>query len=308
VEFEGNGLRVLLEADTETLWVDFQVDEGPIHTRRVPMGAPVEWVLYEGSMGGRHRVTLTKRAETWLGLLRIHGFSLEKGHFLTPVPTEGPKLLFIGDSITAGDCAGVGADDGLEGLAAHCARMSYGMRIARALGAQVHLVAYGGRGLIRDWTGDASACRAADFYERCLADDPESRWDHQTYVPDVVSICLGTNDFSSGIPDQSEWVGAYVQLVRKVLTDAPGARVFLLESPMLGGSGESALKGSVLSFYLDQVLAALQDARVGKLEVPHYPGRPENAHPVASEHALLAEELLPAFARAVEVAFTASDE
>ena len=30
---------------------------------------------------------------------------------------------------------------------------SYGMLLARALGAQCHLVCYGGRGLIRDWQG-----------------------------------------------------------------------------------------------------------------------------------------------------------
>jgi hypothetical protein len=30
---------------------------------------------------------------------------------------------------------------------------SYGMRLARALDAQAHLVCYGGRGLVRDWRG-----------------------------------------------------------------------------------------------------------------------------------------------------------
>jgi formate dehydrogenase major subunit len=75
--------------------------------------------------------------------------------------------------------------------------------VARRLGAQCHLVSYGGRGIIRDWQGIRDTRNAPVFYELALPDDPAVRWDHMRYVPDAIGIlrkrqCVGAYDHADG--------------------------------------------------------------------------------------------------------------
>jgi hypothetical protein len=45
------------------------------------------------------------------------------------------------------------------------------MRLARALDAQVHLVSYGGRGLLRDWQGKTDVLNAPQFFQLTIAEE-----------------------------------------------------------------------------------------------------------------------------------------
>ncbi|MEQ9822774.1 MAG: GDSL-type esterase/lipase family protein [Puniceicoccaceae bacterium] len=298
IAFEGEGLDLIVEALQSDLFLDVSVDEGPF--RWIPLEEGTQTVRLAEGGSGIHRVRIVRRNETWQGMLRFKSLSLEQGEW-NPAP-ERPerRLLFIGDSITCGSACDIREGGPTEGGFTHNARLSYGYRIARMLDAQVHLVSYGGRGVIRDWQGNRATNNAPQFYERTLADDPESRWDHTVYVPDVVGICLGTNDFSRGIPDQNEFVNAYVELVRKVMRDAPEATVFLIESPMFGLEGADGVKRSALNHYLKQVVEFVGSERVQFLKLGHFPGRPEDAHPVASEHEEIARQLAPSFREALE--------
>ena len=97
----------------------------------------------------------------------------------------------------------------------------------------MRFVGYGGRGVIRDWQGIRNINNAPQFYELALPDDPSCLWQQNSYEPDAIAICLGTNDFNQGVPDENEFVNAYVEFIRKIRRDSPNARIFLLDSPML---------------------------------------------------------------------------
>lgn len=294
LQFRGTRLSLQLEAMSEDLFLDVKVDDQDYRWVMLAKGEQnVELAVVEP---GLHSVAVVRRNETWQGLLRLQAFEIENGELVPPTVLPEKKLMFIGDSITCGDSCDIREEGPHSRGFEHNGRLSYGYRISRMLGTQCHLVSYGGRGVIRDWQGNRAMNNAPQFYERILADDAGSRWRHASYVPDAIGICLGTNDFSRGIPDQNEFVNAYVELVRKIQRDAPEAHVFLIDSPMFGTEGMDGVKRAALSMYIDQVVEFVDCKKVTHLALGHYPGRPENAHPIAQEHEAIASVLAPSFA------------
>jgi lysophospholipase L1-like esterase len=295
----GTALGLALDASNDAAFLDVLVDGLAPVRLRAHAGPGTYPLLPAGIAPGEHVITVVRRNESWQGTLAV--LRVEPGvgtELLDPPAAPNRRLLFIGDSVTGGEIAAFDAKDPLTGKLAHNeqaanARLSYGYVVARQLGAECHLVSYGGRGVIRDWQGIRATANAPQFYELARPDDPTVRWDHARYVPDAVGVALGTNDFNQGVPDQNEFVNAYVELLRKIRRDAPHAWIFLLESPILVDAPGQPPKRSVLRGYLERVVAQAADERVRVAPIGHYPGLPGNGHPVASEHAAMADELRP---------------
>lgn len=293
LKFEGAGILLNLNAAKEELYLDVKMDDQDYEWTALDEGE--QEIEISASEPGIHTLQIIRRNETWQGLLSISSIEVIDGSLLQMDPLPGKKLMFIGDSITCGDSCDIREEGPHTRGFEHNGRLSYGYQISRILGAQCHLVSYGGRGVIRDWQGNRAVNNAPIFYERALADEEDSRWNHGKYVPDAIGVCLGTNDFSRGIPDQNEFVNAYVEFVRKLKRDAPDADIFLIDSPMFGLEGPDGVKRAALSMYLDQVVEFIGCDSVKHVELGHYPGRPENAHPVAKEQRAIAEVLAPLF-------------
>src|SRR5690606_12198664 len=108
------------------------------------------------------------------------------------------------------------------------------MLTAKALDAQVHLVCFGGRGLIRSWNGKTDEQNLPDYFEYAIADahNPVA-WDHSRYSPDLILSAIGTNDFSQGIPDREDYINAYTKLAYRLLDVHPQAKIVLTEGAIL---------------------------------------------------------------------------
>jgi len=235
-------------------------------------------------------INIIRRNEAWQGdLIFVDGISRE-GIFERPDPFPKTKLLFIGDSITAGAGTESRVNDAGEREAVSNARVAYPRVLGERLGAQVHQIAYGGRGVTRDWQGNTDTNNAPQFYDRVLPDDPTYLWDPMDYQADIVSIMLGTNDLNPGIPDRESWTAAYRDFVSRVRTDYPKAQVFLISSPMTGGE-----KGEALENYVREVAESFETPQVKYLQVGQYYGEPWDSHPTATEHQKIADELEPFF-------------
>jgi len=145
-------------------------------------------------------------------------------------------------------------------------------------------------------------------YEKTdLQDDDRRFWDFKTYRPRIVSIALGTNDFSNGdgksprLPfDSVHFVRNYIRFIQLVKSKYPKARIALLSSPMLNGDRRELLQ---------HCLAATKDAvdhqYVSDKPVALYFFRPMQAkgcggHPNLADHQILAEELRPFFEKLLE--------
>ena len=169
------------------------------------------------------------------------------------VPLKSPDLPlieFIGNSITCGAAAdpseipcgaGVYHDQ-------HNAYYAYGPRLARILQVNFILSSVSGIGIYRNWNSPGPIM--PQVYEKTdLQDDDTRFWDFKTYRPRIVSIALGTNDFSNGdgvtprLPfDSAHFVNNYIGFVKLVKSKYPKARIALLSSPMLNGDRRELLQ------------------------------------------------------------------
>jgi hypothetical protein len=289
-------LKMSARASSDDVFFDVSIDGAAPTVLRLKKGEGTYELLQKSSVA-EHTLVLTRRTESWMGTCEILGFELQGGELLPRPALPARKLMFIGDSVTSGELtAWVPGCDTHEKVNSN-ARVSYGMILARRLGAQCHLVSYGGRGIIRDWQGIRDTRNAPQFYELALPDDPAVRWDHARYVPDAIGIQLGTNDFSPGIPEQSEFVNAYVEFIRKIQRDAPQAFIFIMDSPIVNDEPGRGPRRTLLHFYLEQVVARIGSPKVMLAPLPRYAGVPGNGHPSGAEHEAMAAELEPAFRR-----------
>jgi hypothetical protein len=246
---------------------------------------------------GPHRVEIVHRTETWQGVVTVSGFVLPaSAELVAPPPWPERKLLFIGDSVTCGEGADRASAAPGDTAASSDATRSYGMLLAAALGAQCHLVCYGGRGLTRDWQGRRDVLNAPEFEPLALAvDDEGAAWDHRAYQPDAIVVSLGTNDFNLGIgplPAEREFVGAYVGFLRALHEHYPTAKIAVTEGAIVNDETDPARpQKTVLRRYLTTAVRQLGDPAVVFLPARHYPGDAANAHPTGEQHAAMARDL-----------------
>ncbi|HVU32651.1 MAG TPA: GDSL-type esterase/lipase family protein [Opitutaceae bacterium] len=289
-----SAVRLKLHASSNDVFFKLSVDGQPARKIRVHQGDS-EIPLLAASTAAEHAIELIRITESWEGVCEFTGLDVD-GTILPPPALPSRKLLFIGDSITCGEGVVPNAP-GLTAPERTDATESYGMKLARRLGAQCELVSYGGRGVIRDWQGIRATNNAPQFYELALPDDPKTRWNPATYVPDAIGICLGTNDFSQGIPDENEFVNAYVEFIRKIQRDAPHAPIFLIDSPIL--TDADIPKRTVCGAYLDEVIRKVDSPLLHHAHLRHYQGSEGDGHPVAAEQTSMTDELEPVFRKAL---------
>jgi lysophospholipase L1-like esterase len=287
---EGTRLAVDAAGSAKSL-VDVIVDGKPAGMLHL---APqvTSYDVFKGAAPGTHRVELVHRSETWLGVTSIARFTTD-GRFLAAPALPTRRMLVLGDSVTCGADMERGAGD-KDTPDWWNPRLSYGMLAARALDAQVQLVCYGGRGLVRSWNDRTDEFQLPAFYDLAIADAAHPvRWNQADYAPDLIVIAIGTNDFNPGIPERGAYVDAYTALLRRVLRDHPHAQIALTEGVLLDGEKKAALIG-----FLKEAMARVGDQRVHLLApVAYQPGDAVNGHPTTAQHAAMAAELLPQLRR-----------
>lgn len=283
--FEGKRLTMDAAATRDQNYLDVIVNHGPARTIR--LAPEMQTItLVDEAQAGRHTVEIVNRSETWHGVASVKQFATD-GQWRTPPALPDRKLLVLRDSVTCGE-----AIDRVPGAAKEAAwwnpRASYGMLIAQRLRAQVQLVCYGGRGLVRTWEGKTDQLNLGDFYGMAIADGTQrATWDHGRYRADLILSAIGANDFSPGIPEREQFVAAYVKLVRTLLRDHPRARIALTEGPIPSGERRAALVACI-----GDTVRRVNDPRVRSVASSHHAGDAVDAHPTGAQHAAMAAQLL----------------
>jgi lysophospholipase L1-like esterase len=286
-EVIGRSLSADLQSSTGNSWIDVIVDNGsPTAIKITNQLQTVE--LFRFAEEAKHTVEIIHRTENWQGQITLKQFTLTGENFLSAPALAKRKMLVLGDSVTCGE-----AIDRVAGEEKNSrwwnARESYGMLTAKALNAQVNLVCWGGRGLVRSWNGKTDDANLPDFYEFAVGDnDPTMKWDHRNYQPELIVSAIGTNDFSQGIPEREAYVTAYVKLINKLLANHPQAHIALTEGAILNGDKKAALID-----YIREAISRVNDSRVHQVTSHYYPGDAQDAHPTKEQHALMAKDLTP---------------
>jgi len=147
----------------------------------------------------------------------------------------------------------------------HNAYWSYGSIIARQLKFRFMLSSVSGIGIYRNWNSDGPVM--PDVYKnRYLNDDTTKVWDFSSPAPDVVSICLGTNDFSDGDGikvrqsfDDVHFVQQYISFIQTVYGCYPHTKIALLSSPILDGVKRKTLENCLIR--IQQYFGQLPDPK-----------------------------------------------
>lgn len=297
LRFEGSSVAMRVACDSPNSAVDVSVDGGEPRALMLQAGEN-DVTLADALPAGEHSIEIVHRTETWKGIVTVRGFLLGPGgRLLPPDPLPRRRMLFIGDSVTCGEGAAAGRQPPKDS-SWWDASSSYGMRLARTFDAQCHLVCYGGRGLIRDWRGKSDVLNAPQFFDLAIPEESAApAWDHSVYLPDVVLISVGTNDFSLSIgelPPREAFVSAYVSFVRAVRARYPQAYVFLTEGAIVSDEADRERpQRTALRECLAETARRLGDARVRVVESRHYAGDAADAHPTHEQHAAMARDLEP---------------
>jgi len=154
------------------------------------------------------------------------------------------KNEFIGNSITCGmgqDTSFVPCGQG-KWYDQHDAYNSFATRTGRALRLEFMLSSASGIGMYRNWNSDGPTM--PEVYESAyLNKDSLRRWNFNEFQPELVTICLGTNDFSDGdgktsrAPfDSSKFEQAYSDFLNLIFKHYPSTQIILVSSPMVSGS------------------------------------------------------------------------
>lgn len=242
-------------------------------------------------------IELVRRTESWMGTASFDGLLLPTGCELLPPPAwPKRKLMFIGDSLTCGEyIERFPPEDDATPRSTNAAR-SYGMLLAKWLDAQVHVVAYGGRGITRDWAGKRDVNTVPIFFERSMPDDPATKWDHSRYQPEVVVINVGT-DHDAGILPEAELTEAYTAFVQRVRVVHPDAFILISESGFQsdGSNGKPRTERDALLETLNAVAVRLHasgDMRIRVVRTGYHPGTPQDTHLVAFQQEQIALDFL----------------
>lgn len=294
VRFAGRSLRARVAGSSA--WVRVELDGVPVVEELVPSR---EWLEIGRDLSeGEHLAVVRKRTEPLVGELFLRGLESE-GPILAAAEPPGPRIEFLGDSITCG--YGNLAPDETHGFEASTEDffLSCAGVCERILGVRSHCLAWSGLGLVRNFD-PGPIPTMSDRYG--LANPISGAvWDAARWIPDVVVVNLGSNDlYHAPPPEDRTFFEAWIALVRRILSRSPSIRVVLVDGPLLKDGFPIDPSGRPLDSLtghrarLDEVAASFDPGRVFRLSLtPAHPSRGWGAdwHPSAAQHELNGREL-----------------
>ena len=245
------------------------------------------------------KIGIFKATEAATGNLLVR--AIESKAPLSKVPKRSKTIEFIGNSITCGAAADTRTIP--CGTAyyhdQHNAYLAYGPRIARALDSDYFLSSVSGIGIYRNWNDEhEKEPIMPEVYENLYLNGPANKPYSFQLQPDLVSICLGTNDLSAGdgikerLPfNRAVFVSNYVAFVKTVRGHYPNAQILLLSSPTVQGENHK-----ILVDCLNEIKKLLEpDIEVDLFDLEPFTASGCTGHPSIEDHQRIAEALIPTF-------------
>lgn len=249
-KFDGTSIAIKLsDTNSSSQYFAYSID-GSEFTRFQIAGTTT--TLATALSDTTHTFTLVRRTEGYVGITTFSGFVLDSGKTLqAPDARPARKMEFIGDSITCG----YGTEGSGSNLSDENGYVSYASQLARLFGAEWTTISKSGIGLYLNYseTTHVDGAHMIDYYPRTYYNNGTPAWDFSFWMPDVVVIALGTNDFWNGAPDESAFETAYSDLVDYVRGKYPNAYIFCTE-PI------PSWVGAIARTYISNVVAAKNTA------------------------------------------------
>ena len=300
--FTGNECRIFASVPSSQNHNYIQYELDGVYQKRIKINSnSKEPIVIIAPVKGKHTVWVYKATEAHTGAILIEKivgsnvFSIKK--------PAAPFIEFIGNSITCGaaaDPSEVPCGTG-EYHDQHNAYYAYGPRVARGLGTNFILSSVSGIGIYRNWNSIAPAM--PQVYEKAdFQDSNKELWNFKLFTPAIVSIALGTNDFSNGdgvkkrLPfDSATFVISYINFIGLVKSKYPNAQIALLSSPMINGNNRILLQNCLIAVKQKIDILNPADKQVALYFFEPMQAHGCGGHPNVEDHEILANQLMPFF-------------
>ncbi|RKR11408.1 GDSL-like lipase/acylhydrolase family protein [Flavobacterium sp. 90] len=265
---------------------------------RIEKGAAQSFPIKVTAKKKVHLLEVYKNTEAQSGNILFAGTTAK----LTTISAKKKKKIeFIGDSITCAAASdSVDCDKG-EYMDHHNGYYAYGPRISREIGVDYLVSSVSGIGMYRNWNDEnKDEAIMPDVYENLyLTKDPSKPKYDFAFQPNIISIALGTNDFSGGDGkkerlsfNQEKYVSNYINFIKMLYKHNPNAQIVITNSPMVGGD-----RAIVFEDCLNKVKAAFANDKSHKeiLIFKFKSMTPKGClgHPDVADHKVLADEYAP---------------
>lgn len=281
-------------------YVSLVLDGKYIGKLRIEKGAVQSFPVKITSNKKEHTLEIYKTTEAHSGGILFAGTTAK----LTSISAKKKKKIeFIGDSITCGaasDPSDIPCDKG-EYFDHHNGYYAYGPVLSREIGVDYLMSSVSGIGMYRNWNDEnKEEGIMPDVYPNLYLtkDNSKPKYDF-AFQPDIISIALGTNDFSGGdgkkerLPFNPEkYVSNYINFIKMLYQHNPKAQIVITNSPMINGE-----KAIVFEDCLNKVKNAFAEDKSHKpiLIFKFKPMTPKgcSGHPDVADHKVLADEYAP---------------
>lgn len=286
VDFSGTSLALLFGRSVDQNFFNAQVDgEGRIIAVQPGNQAEIPW---SGALGqGSHHLVLVKRSEGAAGTVAFKGIEVGTEGVAERPPVARPSLrmLFFGDSITAGACDEDGATDQWDSRRTHNATLSYATLTADAFGADFENISVSGIGVVTGYDD----VLFGEVWDRKYPVRGAPKADLAAWRPDVIFLNLGGNDTSysksKGRPFPPSFADEYFKLVTRIRAAYPEAQLVLLR----GGMSETETDPVLIAAWTDAVRRfEAQDTHTTHFVFSHH----TDLHPRVADHRIMADELI----------------
>jgi hypothetical protein len=192
--FQGTSIGVI--TDDNACWYNVIIDDTLTKKFHGTVYGKNAYTLVSGLKDTVHTILFTLRGETSWTKFGFYGFLLDHGKTLVAPPAKPTrKIEFIGDSYTSASGNEYTGTDAAPSDSLTNIYLGFGPIVARHFGAQYMMTSRGGIGLVLDWQGVYGDCMP-NCYDRTLYYSTTPQWDYSQYVPNLVVVCLGLNDYS----------------------------------------------------------------------------------------------------------------
>ena len=265
-----------------------------------------EYVLATRLKDTTHTVELVKLTESLVGEVRFFGFTVgdnpSDAFLIAPKALPKLKMEFVGNSLTCGygnELSSMVPKVGFSPLNENN-YLAYGAITARELNAQYVCTAYSGRGICRNYEGDTENT-IPQFYGKTIATKSDSKWDPNEYIPDILVLNLGTNDFLAESTtkvrvDSIQFITEYTAFIQRMRGYYPNAEIICAVGPALIETME--FYPNQLTRYSQCVLTAIKNAGGKENHIYYFETKPqegpfgEDYHPTIATHKRMANALV----------------
>ncbi|WNG19206.1 GDSL-type esterase/lipase family protein [Cystobacter fuscus] len=259
---------------------------------------------------GEHVIEIVKRTESYAGNIRFLGVSVQ-GSLLEPPPRPERRMEFIGDSITCGygNEVRIFAPTYTEPNTGYHSKnedisKAYGSLLGRKYNAEVITTCISGMGVYRNLNGATGDKAFPNLYRRIYPGQDKPLWDTKLFVPEVIVINLGNNDFNvrdetktPSAPPAKPFQQAYKAFVQQLRGYYPDAKIVCSIGPLMNDNYPVGRKHwTLIQKFVSEMVDSLREE--GDSKVYYFAYTPvmtdpygEDWHPTAEVHAAMAKEL-----------------